>query len=495
LARNENYWKIVAKNGFTLVILDIFIFVASILINLLPSIYDILEEEYKFNSPAILMISDAMFIIIAASTALYWGYLIDKIDRRRVLYYSLATITIGLLISTFSSNFLLFFIGRVISAIGFGAQMPSSYSILADIIPAKYWSTLYGSIALLISIANAVGNFLSGFLTPLNIWNLGWKFPFALLAIVSVICFLLITMIKLPNRGASDLELVDKDLGEKIRKGKLNYPYYIRREELKQIWSIASNRFMLYLCFFAVIPGATMGTFLIYYLKTGPFSSFPPEIVTQISQIFAAMVGFGYLLGTSSMGSFFDRLNEKSLKNRAKFTSICLMIALPLLILAFVCITPVDYSALNLYGLDLENSLDFTIYIEIISKILTKYPSYIAYFFLLLIGSFLVAPISINRTPTLLDVNLPEHNGTSQAILNFSDQSGKGITYIFLAFQYIIFSWFLENFDGKLILFLSLFFYIAPTLWWYKISKKIESEFKQKQEILMQRAQELKKTK
>ena len=60
------YWRIIARNGFTLLILDIFIFIAVTLVNLLPSIYDRVQETFSLNSPVPIMVMEAFFIIIAA---------------------------------------------------------------------------------------------------------------------------------------------------------------------------------------------------------------------------------------------------------------------------------------------------------------------------------------------------------------------------------------------------------------------------------------------
>jgi MFS family permease len=321
-------------------------------------------------------------------------------------------ITVGLVISTISQNFSVFFIGRVISALGCGAQIPSTYSIIADIIPAKFWSTLYGTLALLISISNGLGQFMSGFLSPLNIWGLGWKFPFALLAILSVACYLLILLIRIPNRGASDVETVNAKLGEEIRKGKAMYNYTIKKEDLKPLWKINSNRWMLYLCFFAVIPGATLGTFLVYYLKINPFSTFPTEIITQVAQIYAAMSGLGYFFGTFTLGVLFDKLHAKSPKYRAKFTYLGLILAIPLFVIGLLCIVPIDYDSLGLPIV--TGNPTFETFVITLTAIFEHYPTYIAYFFLMLIGSYLASPLNINRNPTMLEVNLPEHMGSSQ---------------------------------------------------------------------------------
>jgi uncharacterized membrane protein len=114
------------------------------------------------------------------------------------------------------------------------------------------------------------------------------------------------------------------------------------------------------------------------------------------------------------------------------------------------------------------------------------------YFFVLFIGGFFAAPITINRTPTLLEVNLPEHSASTQALLNFSDQFGKGITFLIIAFQYVVYDILFHSiFSGKIILIASVVWYVIPILCWRKISQKITPEIEKKNAIMQERANTL----
>lgn len=434
------------------------------------------------------MTVEAFFIIIAASIAIIWGYYIDRVDRKKILFLSMIVWIGGAIICTLAPNWIIYIIGRIIMATGLGAQMPATYSIVADIIPSKYWSTLYGSLALLTAFSNGVGNFLSGFLAPMNIWGLGWQFPFALLSLISVVCFLLLILVKIPGRGTTALS----ELKEKIEVPVDAYKFKIKREDLKPLWKVDTNRWMLISCFFAVIPGATAGAFLIYYMKLTPFLSFPVALRTQTASIFAAMVGIGYLIGTLIFGPLFDKLHEKSKRARTKYTYIGLLIAIPMLILGFLSIVPVNYASLNLVGINPNDaSIELGKYIQILTQIFKHYPSYGLFFLFVILGGMFASPMNINRTPTLLEINLPEHAGSSQAILNFSDQLGRGVTSLILAFEVVIFGFLFHYLDGRILLIISVLFYIPPIIYWRKISLKIEKEIEEKNTTLLKRTKEL----
>ena len=490
--------QVILKNFYVIFILYIFIFIVMSLMNLLPAIYDRVIETYGLaeGDATPLMVVEGFFVIIAAILSVFWGSSIDKVDRKKILYASIIIWTLGSTICTFSPNFPLFVFGRIITAIGIGAQMPVTYGLMADIIPPQFWSSIFGVLALFTSISNGAGNFLSGWLSPMNIWRLGWKFPFALMSLMSVICLILIVFAKLPSKGQSAISKISKDCGTAhSEEGKdtnnVVYPYSIKKEDIKPIWNIKTNRYMIIGSFFAVIPGATMGAMLIFYFIESPFTNFPVDIQTQVSSLFAAMAGIGYLLGTLVLGPIFDALQQNKTKSaRAKFTYLGLFIAIPLFIIAMICIVPVDYTTLNLTDIDATNtSIDINMYVKIITAIFNTYPSYIAYFWVTLFGAFLASPLNINRTPILLDINVPEHQGTSQSMLNFSDQLGRGITSLFLAFQIVLLNWFSTTFDMKIILIMSILFYIPPTYCYWRISINFKKDSSKKTEILIERTQ------
>ncbi|MCF2140863.1 MAG: MFS transporter [Candidatus Lokiarchaeota archaeon] len=473
-----------------ILILITFLLIGATTVNLIPAIYSIVINYFSLPSLTYIMFEEAIFILIGALISLIWGYLIDKIHRKRILQGSLIFFIIGLIFCTMARKFPLFLTGRIITAIGYGALIPIIYSLLADYISAKYWSTIFGILAFVNALGNVSGNFLSGFITPINVWNLHWKFSFVILSIITVILFVLLLFFQFPERGASSVELFDKNLGEQLREGNLAYPFRISRKDFKIIWKRKTNRNIVILSFFAVIPGAIMSSFLVFYLTSFPFASFPDNIRIQISQIFAAAAGAGYFIGTLVLGPIFDLIHRKSPRLRAHFTYLGIILAIPLFILAFLVINPVEYSNLEINPALLNNTINPILYFKLITSIFFFYPAYSFYFLALFFGSFFVASITINRTPTLLEVNLPEHMGTSQAMLHFSDQFGKGFTYMFIAFQYYIYEFLFHVVNGKLLLILSILWYFIPLWLWRNISKEIEVDSKDTMEIIAFRSKD-----
>jgi len=468
------------------VLLDVIIFVLATIINLIPPIYDRIEKDYGLKNITPISIIVAVYILMAAFFSVFWGYKIDKINRRRVMYYSLFVAIVGMIICAIAPVFWLFAAGLLIAGFGYGAQMPATYSILSDIIPSRYWATFYGNLAVLISVSKVAGNFFSGFLGPLNIFGMGWQFPFLILIIMAAMSILSLFFIDLPNRGASAIEVHDKELGDDIRNGKTVYGYTIDRKDFISLSKIKTNQNILLSGFFYVIPGGAIEGFLIYYLIDGPFSGFPPEIRTQTAQLFAMFAGMGYLFGNLFLGPRFDKIRKKSAKGRVKWITIALGLAVPFIIGGLFCMVPIEYTSLNLPDSFVGRELSVVAYLEIIFAVFSEYPSYIGYLILLTVGSLFTSPVAINRTPVVLDVNLPEHSGTSQSILNLSDQVGRGFSYLFLAFQYLILNWLFVEVQWDVLLIIGILFYIPAVYFWYRIYQNIENDVESKHGRLLE---------
>jgi len=170
---------------------------------LIPS-YAAIKEE--FNIPeALIAIPDAFFVLISAFFALLWGYWADKIDRGKVLVAGAFSWTFGMLLTAFSNSYLMLVISRVSSGAGLGCVLPVGYSIISDAIPAEERSGWFGTLAILSSISNGAGQGLSSFLGPI----FSWRFPFLLLAVISVIVIFILFFVKIPQRGAGEDELLD----------------------------------------------------------------------------------------------------------------------------------------------------------------------------------------------------------------------------------------------------------------------------------------------
>ena len=438
---------------------------------LIPS-YAAIRQE--FNIPlAFIAIPDALFILVSALFAILWGYFSDRINRTKIIRVGAIFWTLGMFLTAFSTTYQMLIISRMLSGAGLGCVLPVGYSIISDAIPPEERSGWFGILAILSSISNGTGQALSSFIGPI----LGWRFPFILLATISFFIIIILFFIKIPQRGASENELLD------LTEFNLEYTYKISKEDLSEIIRKKTNRHLMAQGFLTIIPG----TILIYFLTSMLyyyFAELPSEIRLQTATIFAGMVGIGYLLGNVVISRLGDFLFRRNKKNRARLATVCMIIAIPLCLIMLFLIQPVRVEDLNINYPDHIPPEETWGYIFLtIGEIFRVYPNYIWYFVIALIGSTLGAAPVANKNAIMIDVNMPEHKGTAASFFNLSEQIGKGIT--------LLISFMLISLLGSIfnMMVFSIFFWIPAAFFWFLASRSVEKDMLDKSKILSERTQ------
>jgi len=449
------------------------LFVSTACANMLIPSYAAIR--FEFNIPeALIAIPDAFFVLISAFFALLWGYWADKIDRGKVLIAGAFSWTIGMVITAFSSNYLLLVISRVLSGAGLGCVLPVGYSIISDAIPAEERSGWFGTLAILSSISNGAGQGLSAFLGPI----FSWRFPFLLLAIISIVVIIILFFVKIPQRGASEEELLD------LVELNLEYSYRISKEDLGGILKKKTNLYLILQGFFSIIPGTVLVFFTTSMLMLNYFNLIPLAIRLQTATIFAGMIGVGYILGNLVFSRLGDILFRRNKKNRARLATFCLFLSIPFAIILLTSLRPINVNKLNIVYPDPIPTEELFIYIlRTIGEIFVAYPSYIIFFIFAIMASMLGAGPVANRNAVMIDVNMPEHKGSAASFFKLSEQISKGIT--------LLISFTLISILGSVfnMLFLSIFFWFPAAILWFLASKNVEKDMTYKSRILSERKQ------
>jgi len=449
------------------------LFVSIACANMLIPSYAAIREE--FNIPeALIAIPDAFFVLISAFFALLWGYWADRIDRGKVLVAGAFLWTVGMVLTAFSNSYLMLVISRVSSGAGLGCVLPVGYSIISDAIPADERSGWFGTLAILSSVSNGAGQGLSSFLGPI----FSWRFPFLLLAVISVIVIIGLFFVKIPQRGAGEDELLD------LIELDLEYSYRISKEDLGAILRKKTNFYLIIQGFFSIIPGTVLVYFITSMLITDYFNDIPNEIQLQTATIFAGMIGIGYILGNAVFARLGDILFRKNKRNRARLATLCLIFSIPFAIILLLSLQPISASNLNIvYPATIPTDQLWTYIFRTIGAIFVAYPSYIIFFIFALIASMLGAGPVANRNAVMIDVNMPEHKGTSASFFKLSEQISKGIT--------LLISFTLISILGSVfnMLFLTVFFWFPAAILWYLASKNVENDMTYKSRILSERKQ------
>ena len=439
---------------------------------LIPS-YSAVKVEFGIPE-SLIAIPDAFFILISALFSLIWGYYTDRIDRTKVIMAGAFSWTIGMLLTAFSLNYTMLISSRMLSGAGLGCVLPVGYSIIADAIPPDERSGWFGILAILSSISNGIGQALSSFIGPI----LGWRFPFLLLSGISIFIVFLLFFIKIPKRGASEDELLD------LTQLNLEYSYKIAKKDLSKIIKKRTNRYLIAQNFFSIIPGTIIIYFLTSMLNLHYLYELPQEIRLQTATILAGILGIGYILGNLILSRLGDILYRKNKKNRTRLATICLTLSVPFFIITLLMVKPVHISMLDITYPDPIATAEITKYIfATIVGIFSKYPNFIYYFIFGLVGTILSAGPVANRNAVMIDINLPEHRGTSVSFLNLSEQVGKGLT---LLISYLLIT--LLGGIYNMMLF-SAILWIPAIILWIFANKTVGKDLALKSMILSERMQ------
>jgi len=122
------------------------------------------------------------FSLFLAIITPFTGYLISKHKTKNLYMFALSFFIIGLLICSFSSNFWLMLVGRVIQGGGNGLISSMSQVVLINIFPPNKIGSIMGWYGLSLSVAPIISPTVAGVLVD----RLSWRYIFILPAVVMV---------------------------------------------------------------------------------------------------------------------------------------------------------------------------------------------------------------------------------------------------------------------------------------------------------------------
>jgi MFS family permease len=435
--------------------------------------------------------------LVSGAFTFVFGYMSDKRSRKQLLLIGGGIWAISCLMFSFSPNIIFMFIFRISASAGLGSVTPVVFSLLSDMFPSEkrsnsfaWWSlaTLIGGLAGGgIALAFNRINF-QGISPEWETWNLEqkmialasafpaevqlWRSPFLLVGILGIAFAGLLLLVKEPKRGARD-----KQLRNVLANDELRYSYTIRRSDLKQIWTIKSNFWLIFNFLDVVVSGFFIANLVLYIQGEMRFS------FTEILDIgyVLCLVLPAVLLGL--FGQFyFAKLGDKKVQagdpaGRVKVAIMGGILHIPFFVMAFL-ISPFKGNESFFFGLLQVPDWAFWIGMVIAGLVLG----------IGLMWSFAIAP---NWYASLIDVNLPEHRSTMIATASLLDTIGR-------SFGSIMGGIFISYFDtityysiSTSIIWMTLIFGGISGIMWIPIYKYCNKDFTHIQELLASRAKEL----
>ncbi|MCJ7647890.1 MAG: MFS transporter [Candidatus Lokiarchaeota archaeon] len=383
------------------------------------------ELGVYFNSIGILI---GTYTIIYGVSIIIFGYLTDKYLRKNLLILSGLLWSITALLYIFIEQFWQLMILRIIAAIATGITAPLSISYMADLISSSSRSKSFAFWGLITTITSL---FASGLALAFNLIDFDaitqptitekidfirlnfpeslytWKIPYFYLGITAFILTILNFFITIePKRAVKEKYFEDLLLDENIQ-----YSYRIKLSDLKYIYKRKSN-FFLTMNFFDVVASGLLLAYIFPYIELDIGINI---IDLKVIVLILVAVVFGLLIGQFGFAHWGDKKVQKGeLNGRVKVATICSILTLPFLLIAFGMAPNVPSQTFFFGALHVADEIGFWVLWIIFSSFLGM-------------GLALTMGIGPNWYASLLDVNFPENRGTMIAVGSFIDTIGRAM--------------------------------------------------------------------
>lgn len=356
----------------------------------LPPLYAIIARDLQASDAALGAVT-AVYLLIVAAAAIFWGYRGDQTARKPLLFWGTLVWVAAMYLTTLAQNFSQFLIFQMITAVGVGGISSLGFSVVSDLVPARrrglalsLWSVSQG-------IGTSLGALLAGTLGAFD-----WRYPFWIIAAVGLLFALLFLLTREPLRGQAEPELAPL-----FAQGK-RYEFRIRRADFAYFWHHASNRWLLLQSFFyALAYGSTLWIprWAIARVQAEGYSL---ETSTVVGNLIIALLSLGGFTAVLS-GHLGDWWQQRSGRGRVQLAALGILVAAPLYVWLYF---------IPFRGLSLPETGDFwELATAVLRTFLTNEWVILAFLVAFTAVTFQSADPP-NWAAMITDVNLPEHRGT-----------------------------------------------------------------------------------
>lgn len=383
------------------------------------------------------------FTLATGFFMLIFGYLADKIVRKWIvcagafIFSIFSTFTI--IVPTGFTGYIIFFLITVITGIGYGALVPSIFSLIGDIISKESRSKGYSFFSISSFFGIVVGTGLATF-----VGSSDWRVPFFIIGLMGLLGALLFIFFKEPSR-------IGKDQSYLLEKEGIEYTYRINFSDLRTIFKKKANIWLV-INFVDNIPSGIILFLLYAYMEE--YHGIPAEITIFVMLLILIFI----ILGTIAFGIIGDKAFSKgNMRARVKLALFGNIFPIPFLFIALI----IPFQAPNLF------------------------PGLLIWIILFMIGMFANGAVNGNWYATVADLNLPEHRGTVLAASNFFDIIGRAIGPLVGAVIADLFGYVFGMMTA-------IFAWIFIPFFWIPVLKNFMKELNETERIFQQRIEQLK---
>lgn len=372
----------------------------------MPPLYALISREFDANEAALGMVT-AVYVLIAAISAAYWGYKGDRSNRKRLLFGGTILWVTAMTLTGFAESLWQFVLGQVITAVGVGSIASVGFSVISDMIPVHRRGFALSLWSISQSLGAAAGAILASTLGAFN-----WRYSFWIIALVGLLFAVLYLFTQEPERGKNEPELAP------LFAAGQNYSFRIKRADIHKIFNNKSNRWLILQTTLLTLAFGSTTWVPRWAVAQVEALGFDLEIATAVGNVFVILFSVGILVAIPA-GYLGDKWQKRNPKGRTWLAMIALLSAVPFFVLLFFM--PIKGIVLPDEGNFWQMSLQLAMNLLLNGWILS-----------LFIVAFLAMALFSSEAPNwaalITDVNLPEHRGTTIGITRIFRAVGNAIS-------------------------------------------------------------------
>lgn len=435
----------------------------------LPPLYAVISNDLNV-SEASLGVVTAMSILVVAVTALMWGYLGDRGNRKQLLLWGTLIWTVFMYMTSLADTYSELLLYHLMTAVGIGCIASVGFSIVTDLISPQHRGLMMSFWGLSQAGGGGFGSLLGSMLGASN-----WRIPFVFTAGAGFVFAMLYFVSYEPRRGQSEPELA------KVFEAGERYGRRIRRSDLRAILANRSNVWLILQGFMSTVAFGALVWMPRLYIGRLQSLGYDLETATVAGNLLSLIFQSGLYVAVLG-GIIGDRWQRRNLAARSWLCTIGSWGCVPFLMILFLI--PMPSFAIPADATRPEIAW------ATITNVFTN--GWILLPFLVsLIGFGLMSLDVPNRSALLSELNQPEHRGTiaglSTLLAGAGLAVGNGLTGIVLAWLSVEYAP-PTNFAYGLILFQ--LFFIPAGMFYYLTTRTTPNDITCARQILSKRGQQ-----
>jgi MFS family permease len=395
-----------ASHTYVIYTIIVFVILASLdnaAIAIIPSMVPQLRETFGVGTAAIGVLT-AVQVLVTAVTAVFWGYLADSRDRKKLLMWGTLIWSLAIGLSGMTTSYWVLLGLQIVAGVGLGSIASVGFSVISDLVAPKRRGLAMSFWGLSQGIGTLMGSLLASQTGAHN-----HSTPFFILAGAGFLFALLFLTTFNTPRGFMEPEL------QELYADGGTYDYEMDLAQVKELRQVRTNKWLVLQGLTAQIAYGSLVWVPLLYQEKVIAEGYSQATGQQVGGLFAALFTIGALFSIL-FGHIGDRWQRRNLSGRAYVSAIGILSAIPFFLVFFW---------IPLRGLQVTDGASTGTFIpEVLEAIFTN-PWVGAAFLTALIALALTSADSPNWFALISDVNVPEHRGTVFGIGNFVNGLGR----------------------------------------------------------------------